>query len=43
MSKTPNFKTNNKVLTIAKSILKLTTQMEEFIDYDDWLKNKLNL
>jgi tetratricopeptide (TPR) repeat protein len=40
MSKTPNFAANKKLLKIAKETIAIETEIEEFIDYNEWILKK---
>ena len=43
MSKYPDYTRSKKILQLAKSILKINIEMEEFIDYNEWIETKLKL
>jgi tetratricopeptide (TPR) repeat protein len=40
MSKTPDFAINKKLLKIAKETIAIETEIEEFIDYNEWILKK---
>jgi hypothetical protein len=40
MSKTPDFAINKKLLKIAKETIAIEIEIEEFIDYNEWILKK---
>ncbi len=40
MSKSPNYATQKKIKDLAQSICKIDTDIEEFIEYNEWIQQK---
>ena len=40
MSKSPNFASQKKIITLAQNICRIETDIEEFIEYNQWIQQK---